>query len=175
LRSFVDIARFRKGPEDLPVSRAVLGWCIVAGIVLRALISRSLPMPYKGNVLAILGIDTATTLLFVALVLAAVRRPERYLQTASAIFGIQLVMLPVIVAASWLLSAFQSDPFWSVPVLALTVAVDVWGLVIVARILRSATDWSLAACIGLAILSDLLTFSVMSLLFPLNVALPAQA
>lgn len=175
LRLFVDIARFRKGPEDVPASRAVLGWCVIAGVALRALASRTMPMPFKGNVLAILAVDAGTSLLFLALVLAVVRRPERFVQTGSAVFGFQLVMLPVLIGVSWLLSVVQTDPFWRSLVIVLTIAVDVWGLAVMARILRSATGWSLVACVGLAILSDLLTFSVMAVLFPLNVPLPTQA
>ena len=175
LRLFVDIARFRKGPEDLPVSRGLLIWCIVGGAAGRALLSRALPLPSQGNTLAILAVDTGTTLLFLALVLVAARRPERFLQTAGALFGFQLVMLPVLAAASWLLATFQADPFWRSPVIVLTIAVDVWGLAIVARILRSATGWSMVACVGLAILSDLLTYSLLAVLFPTSAPLPTPA
>lgn len=175
LQLFADITRFRKGPEDLPVSPALLGYCIIVGIGARALLIRVLPIPFQGNPLAVLVVDAVATLLFLSLVLNLAKLPERFLQTATAIFGFQLVMLPVLVGSGWLYLVFAQDAVWKLPVMMLNIAVEVWGLAVVARILSSATNWPLFACVVLAIAGDLLSFLAIVSLFPLTGATAAPA
>jgi hypothetical protein len=181
LRLFADIVRLRKGPEDLPVSRPLLVYCVVASIAVRALAMRVLPMPFQGNPLAILLLDAGVTLLFVSLVLALAGRPERFLQTASAVFGYQLVMLPLMLGAGWLLMSYLNDAVWRMPVLLLNAALSLWSMVVVVRILRSATGWPLFACVAFAISGELLSLIILTSVFPsqavdvLQGAQPAQA
>jgi hypothetical protein len=166
LRLFADIVRFRKGPEDLPVSQALLAYCVIASIAVRMLAVRILPMPYQGNPLAILLLDAGVTLLFVSLVLALARRPERFLQTATAVFGYQLVMLPLLLGAGWLLESFLNDAVWRMPMLLLNAGLGLWSMVVIARILRSATGWPLFACVAFAISGELLSIIIVTSIFP---------
>ena len=175
LRLLVGIALFRSGPQDLPVSRALLLWCILGGVAARTLALHLLSSQLQNDLLAILAVEAGATLLFVALVLAGAHRPERFLQTAGAVFGVQLVMLPLLAGVAWLLDTHQADPFWRGPSTVLYIAANVWLLAVEARILRAATDWTLMACVGLAILSDLVIYSLIALLFPMSSPLPAQA
>jgi hypothetical protein len=174
LRLLVDIVRFRKGPEDLPVSQALLVACVAVNVVLRTLIASALPLPFSGSPLAILLLDAGATLLFVSLVLGIARCPERFMQTASAIFGTQLVLLPVQAAAGAIYLAVVADPFWHGPVLMLNFMVDVWGLAVMARILRSATGWPLFACVALAVSGELLSVIAITSIFPPVVDQAAQ-
>ena len=166
LRLLADIVRFRKGPEDLPVSRPLLVYCVVTSIALRALAVRVLPMPYMGNPLAILLLDAGVTLLFVSLVLALAGHPERFLQTASAIFGYQLLMLPLLLGAGWLLISFGNDATWRLPVMVVNAGLSLWSMVVTVRILRSATGWPLFACVAFAISGELLSIIIITSIFP---------
>jgi hypothetical protein len=166
LQLFADITRFRKGPEDVPASTALLGYCILIGVGIRALAVFALSVPSGGNPLVMPVIDTVATLLYFALVLNLARHPERFLQTVTAIFGYQLVMLPLAVLSSWMLTTFIDDPVWKLPAIMLSIAVEIWGLAVIGRILNSATGWPMFACMLLAIAGDLLSFLAMTSVFP---------
>jgi hypothetical protein len=53
--------------------------------------------------------------------------------------------------------------------------VEVWALAVAARILKSATEWPMSACIALAIAGELLSFLLLTSLFPQAPTTPAQA
>jgi hypothetical protein len=175
LRLFADIARFRKGPEDLPASVALLGLAIGGAIVLRVLLLGVLPLPAGGNPVLVIGIGIGVTLLFLWVVLQLARHPERYVQTASAMFGFQVVMAPLLIGSGWLFLTLGETSAWQLPVMLLRMAVEVWALAVAARILRSATSWPLFACVSLAIANELLTFLAIAGLFPQAGATPAAA
>lgn len=166
LRLFADITRFRKGPEDLPVSPALLVFCVVVGVAVQALLIGVMPVPFEGSALAIIVINALVTLAFLALLLNLAKRPERYLQTATAAFGFQLVVLPIAIGVGWLYLLFSTDPVWKTPVFMLRIALEIWGLIVMTRILNSATGWSLFACVVLTITRDVLSVLTIVSLFP---------
>jgi hypothetical protein len=170
LQLFADIARFRKGPEDLPVAPALLAFCVVVGISAQALLIGVMPVPLEGSALAIIVINAVVTLGFLKLLLILAKRPERYLQTATAAFGFQLVILPIAVGIGWLYLMFSTDPVWKVPVMILRVMLEVYGLAVMARILNSATGWSVFACVVLTLTRDVLSVLVIVSFFPQTVA-----
>jgi hypothetical protein len=178
LRLCADIVRFRKGPEDLPVSRTMLAACVVACVAAQTLLAGGmLPAEFKGSAFAIMVIRAMVVLVAIAVVLALVRRPERYLQTATAVFGCQLLLLPFSAATGWLTLHGETHADWKLPATVLAFAVQVWGLAVLARILRSATGWPLIGCVGAALLMDLVTLTIIMGFFPAAdlQALPAQA
>lgn len=166
LQLFADIARFRKGPEDLPVSATLLWFCVVVGVTAQLLLLRVMPTPLKGSAVALLVINAVTTLVFLWVLLNLAKRPERYLQTATAAFGYQLVLLPLAVVVGWLFLTFAEHPVWKAPVLLLRVALELWGLAIMSRILNSATGWNLFACVVLTLMRDVITVLAIMSLFP---------
>jgi hypothetical protein len=173
LRLFADIVRFRKGPEDLPVSVALLGLAVGGAIVLRVLLLGVLPLPEGGNPVVVIGIGVGVTLLFLWLLLRLAGHPERYTQTASAMFGYQVVMAPLLIGTGWLFLTVGENSAWQLPAMLLRMVVEVWALAIAARILRSATGWPLFACVALAIANELLTFLAIAGLFPQAGGTPA--
>lgn len=175
LALFVDICRFRAGPEDVPVSARLLGVAIGGSVALRAALLGVLPQPFEGSPAVIIAIGVGVPLLFIAALLRIARRPERFLQTATAIFGCQLVLAPLQHGASWLLLSLGEDPTWRPLALMLRFAADIWILAIVARILHSATQWPLFSCVALAIASEFLTLLAIAGVFPQLVAAPAPA
>jgi hypothetical protein len=162
---YVDIARFRRGPEDLPVSVQLLLFTTAAYVVVDALMLLVLPLP-DSSPAALIAIDVAVTLLWYGLVLRLAGKPERFLQTASAVMGFQLVVAPAFIASGWLFLKYQNVSGVQLLVAALRLALEIWMLVVFGRILRAATGWPLFAGIALAFSQELLTWLVASAVFP---------
>ncbi len=156
----------KRGPEDLPASTGLLAMIVLASIVPDVLLLSILPTPFEGSAAALIGVGIGVTLLWSAFVLRVAGKPERYVQTLTAIFGFQLVMAPVLVFSGWFIVAYNADPTWQTPAVALRLVVEVWALVVMARILRSATEWPMFACVLLAITNELLAFLIITTMFP---------
>lgn len=165
LRLFLDIARFRRGPEDLPASLSLLGFAIVGTGLSRLLMASLLPMGVAANPLVFVAITLAGSALFLALLLRAAGKQERYLQTATASFGFQMVMAPLLLLTAWLFVGVEDSPMWRTPVLLLRLAVELWALAVASRILRAATGWPLPACVVLAVAGEILLFLAVAGLF----------
>lgn len=141
----------RKGPEDVPASTLLLA-ATLAGQILLGMLLFAIPSAEAQDTPKVLVlIELGLWMLGVMLVLRAAGRPERFTQTMTAIFGCQLVIAPLTYAARWLLITYQKDPVLQTPALFFTAVLAVWVLVVSGRILRSATGWSLFACIFLVI------------------------
>lgn len=165
-RVFADIARFRKGPEDVPASGALLGMVVLADAVFSGLSMALLPAQLEGSPILIIGLSIGITLLYLKVLLTLARHPGRFTQTATAVFGYQVVMMPAILITGWLFLTAGQDPTWQAPVVLLRLVVEVWALAVAARILRSATGWPLVACVALAIAGELLTYLALAPFVP---------
>lgn len=151
LEAFVGILRLRKGPEDVPASRHLLA-AVVLGQVLLSLLVAAIPAESRvEHPLLVVAVELGVVMGGVLLILRMARHPERYLQTMTAIFGVHLVIAPVLYGAAWMLITYQDDPAMRGPAQLVSAVVGVWQLVINARILRSATGFPLLACIFLFI------------------------
>jgi hypothetical protein len=166
LQVLVGIARMKRGPEDLPASIGLLALLVLASIVSDVVLLSVLPKPLEGNPAALIGIGIGVMLAWTALVLRVAGKPERYTQTMTAVFGFQLVMAPVLIFSGWFMVTYQADPTWQTPAVGLRLVVEIWALVVLARILRSATEWPLFACVMLAITTELLAYMIITTLFP---------
>jgi hypothetical protein len=179
LALFWDIARFRRGPEDLPVSSAWLVATVVAHAVLGLVIAGILPpLPPRPGVedhsLAMLLIDVIVALLWGRAILQVVGRPERFRQMMTAVFGVQLVMQPALVTAYWLAGYLEKGSGLILPAGLLVTALSVWALLALARVLRSATGWPMFPCAVLVIAQNMVTFLVAFAMFPDMAALLKQ-
>jgi hypothetical protein len=162
---FADIARLRRGPEDLPASSTLLLVTMIGYAALDALLLSVAP-DLAGNPAVLIGIDIGVTLLWYAVLLRIAGKPERYVQTVTAILGFQLVLAPVLIASGWLFLKYQADTTWQLPVAMLRLAVEVWALIVLSRILRSATGWPMFGCVALSIAQELMTLLLVSSLVP---------
>jgi hypothetical protein len=168
---FRDIALMRRGPAELPVSALLLLITIAAQACLALVIDNilpPLPMP-EGAVdhdLALLAIDSATTLLWGWVVLRLAGKPERFLQTATAVFGCLLIVQPVLLPATWVLDYYRAQPALYLPSLFMLAGMSVWLLVALARILKAATEWSLVPSLMLIFGKGLLTAAIAVTIFP---------
>jgi hypothetical protein len=165
LRQFVDIAVLKRGPEDLPASQGVLAATVGACVVISLLAGALLP-PQPGEPLILLALDTVIMLLWVWVLVKLARRPERFLQTATGLFGVQLVLSPLFAAALWVFLRAEGDQGQQLPGALLILALGVWALVASARILKAATGWPMFSCIALVLAQALLTRGLLLMLYP---------
>ena len=139
---FLDICLFRKGPQDVPASMALLKACLLAyGLsgLLVLMIGTSLPVALLQILLDLVLLGG---LLYLALILR--RHPKRFEQTLSALTGTGTLMgLLALPLMSWI--AHQgADGGGELPS-ALMLALMVWSIAIMAHILRHAFNTSIWA------------------------------
>lgn len=165
VRLYTDIALLRRGPEDLPASLFLLVATVVANFLVNFGVSLVLP-PIAGPWHMHLVADIVFTLVWCAALLRVFGRPERYLQTTTAVFGYQAVLAPLWIATAWLAGRFQDDELWLVPVAIVGLGMLAWMLAANGRILRSALEQPMTVCIGLVLLQTFVGQLVLLGLFP---------
>ncbi|HEV7631351.1 MAG TPA: hypothetical protein VGO41_00090 [Steroidobacteraceae bacterium] len=156
-RLYTEIAVFRRGPEDLPVSAVLLLLTIVAYLLVTFGLGSVMPVT-AGNRLDLLALSAAFLVACYWVVLRLAGRPERFLQTLTAIFGFQLVIAPINVGFRALFQRYTAADPLMLPVwfMMLGLVLLIWTLAINGRILRSATSWPLFSCVALVVLQELL-------------------
>jgi hypothetical protein len=164
LRLISQIALLRRGPEDLPGSTLLVALTVLGYAVINALIGAVLPEDTHWQVALL--IDMLFTLLWYVALLRLARRPERTLQTLSAVFGVRALLSPLLLGAEWLVRRFTEDATWGVPVSCLFLLLWVWLIAASTHIVKAALEWSTSASIALVILEILASWLVLSALFP---------
>jgi len=153
-RLYFAIAIWRRGPQDLPAVGILLPLTIAAYVLLSAAVGVLLPSLHPGWLLQV-----AADALFMAawywLLLASAHRRERYLQTATALFGLQTVLAAPSMATIWLMQRVEQQASLRAPVYIAALALAIWTLVAIGHILRAALERPLALCLVLALLQML--------------------
>jgi len=166
LRTLVDMVRLKSGPEDLPASHSLLVVIIVLATIPDLLTLALIPLPGDVSPALLLAVGIGTTLLWYGAILRLAGVQERFLQTLTAVFGIQIILAPALVFTGWFYVTYQQDPSLNVPAMFLRTLVEIWALVLLARILRSATEWPMFVCVGLAIANEMVTLLLVNSLLP---------
>lgn len=154
LRLYGQIALLRRGPQDVPASSLLLAFTVGLFVGVNCLVSALLP-PMPGPWMMHLLIQVLFMLAWYALLLRQQKKSERFLQTATALFGYQIVLSPLLIVLSWLVQRFQSEPAWFLPVLMLALILAVWLIAAGGHIVKSALDWSMQASVSLFIAQNL--------------------
>src|ERR1700739_3482788 len=87
---YTQIALLRRGPQDLPASRLLLVLTVAGYFAVSFVVSSLLPPEERWREDLLVG--TLFTLLWYALLLRLVGRPERTLQTTTAVVGLLAVL-----------------------------------------------------------------------------------
>ena len=153
-RLYVAIAIWRRGPQDLPALGILLALTIAAYVLLSAVVGELLPSMHPGWFWQVM-LDTLFCLLWYWLLLVIARRRERYLQTATALFGLQTVLAAPTMALVWLMQRFAHDGSVRLLLYIASLAVASWTLLAIGHILRSALERPLGFCLILALLQML--------------------
>ncbi|HEY2679344.1 MAG TPA: hypothetical protein VGI65_20420 [Steroidobacteraceae bacterium] len=145
-KAFLEIALWKKTPAHLPASPFLLA--LAAGIAaLLEVLNAFLPANHRDGILPGILLSVALPVCFAWAVLVLAKRKQRFVQTASALLGVEvlaeLVIYPVIAA----LRIFGSDRLMSNPIglvlYAAYIVGVIWYLLACAHIWRSALDTGL--------------------------------
>lgn len=149
LRLFGEIALSRRGPQDLPASPLLLAVAVLSYAVVSFAVNSLLPSVDAWRLQ--LFIEIAFTLAWYAVMLRAFGKPERFLQTATAVFGYQLVLAPPFIAVISLSRRFGegSTSPWQFPVAVIALGLLIWIIRAGSYVLRSALELPMVACVAL--------------------------
>ena len=152
IQLFAQIALLRRGPQDLPASTLLLALTVIGYLIVNLLVSALMPPVKDWPPPAQLLVDTVFTLVWYVALLRLVGRSERFLQTATAVFGFQAVLAPLLIASDWLVLRFRQDAMWQVPVVSASLLLLIWLIAAYSQIVKAALEWSSPASVVLAIL-----------------------
>ncbi|HYC10514.1 MAG TPA: hypothetical protein VEC10_12805 [Steroidobacteraceae bacterium] len=164
VRLFAQIALLRRGPQDLPASELLLALTVLGYFCVNFVLSSVLPPDahWRGPLL----VDTVFTLLWYVALLRIVRRPERILQTTTAVFGFQAVLSPLLIASEWLMRRVSEDSNSSqVLVTCVGLLLLAWLIAANSHVVKAALEWSVSASVALVILQMLVGWLVVSAVF----------
>jgi len=163
---FVQIALLRRGPQDLPVSPSLLALTVVGYFAVTFIVSSALP-PFKGPWVEHLCVDVVFMFTWYAVLLRAVGRPERFLQTAMAVYGYQAVLAPLLATSVWLTGRFAQDSAWQLPVTVMNLVILIWFIAANSHIVKAALEWSMPPSVMLVILQTIAGNLLVLALFPI--------
>ncbi len=150
LRIFLDIVLWRRGPQDLPVSGLLL-WVTVAAYVAVSAVQLALLGETVATWLFFVVVDPLLLAAWVWLVLRLYGRRERYLQTASAVFGTgALLGIGLYLPLQLIVTGLGQDPSSSLAQLFALLLIVAFALV-TGRIIKLATDSNLFTGIAVAL------------------------
>ena len=164
IQLFAQIALLRRGPQDLPASTLLLALTVLGYLGVNLVVSSVLP-PVKGWAAQVL-VDTLFMLAWYVALLKFLGRSERILQTATAVFGLQGLLSPLLIASDWLMLRFGEDALWQVPVACAGLLLIVWLVAANSQIVKAALEWSSPASVVLVILQIFTGRLLLFALFP---------
>jgi hypothetical protein len=163
IRLYTQIAVLRRGPQDVPASLLLLVLTVAGYLAVNYLVSSALPPDDHWR--APLLVDTAFMLVWYVALLKLLGRPERILQTVTALFGFQSVLAPLLIATQWLMRRFGQDDSWQMAVTCLGLLLFAWLIAANSHVVKAALEWSGSASVALVILQLLAGWLVMFALF----------
>lgn len=159
---WLDLCLLRVPPQDLPASRWLMGFTLACYLLLSVLVASLTHGLAVGIQVALL--DLALLAAFVAILLYLTGRPQRIVQTLSALAGSGFILgIPSLLLTLAADSSVGPDNetlsmFWLLLLL--------WNLVVTAHILRHALSASFALGVGVAVMYILVSTQFMITSFP---------
>jgi hypothetical protein len=146
----IDILLLRGGPEQLPASPTLLAVVVALNVAVSALVYALIPnAPNNWELQLVVG--TVVSLVWFRVAFSLANKPERFLQTCIAIFGITTLFVPALIPmiATLLPYIEKPDPMVNPPAaLSLLAALlGIWLLIVQVRIVRAAFEWPLVGAI----------------------------
>jgi hypothetical protein len=111
--------------------------------------------PVPGSWLAQLVLDVVFMFVWYVLLMKLARKPERFLQTTTAVYGYQAVLSPLLVSIGWLMRRFAQDSVWQFPITLMSLALLIWVIAANSHIVKAALEWSMPPSVALVILQTL--------------------
>ena len=150
LKAFLDIVLWRRGPQDLPQSRLLL-WLTAAAYVAVSIVQLTLLEEPASAWLVFVVLDPVLLTTGVYLLLQLFGKPDRFLQTATAVLGTGVVLgLGMFLPVQWLLTQAAVPPGSTAAGMIALGMVVIFALV-TGRIVKLATDSNLFTGIAVAL------------------------
>jgi hypothetical protein len=164
-RLYAQITLLRKSPQDVPASALLLVLTALVHFVLNLVLGVLFPS-IPGPLALLLVVYTVVTVVWYAGLLQIVGKPERFLQTTTAVFGFQIVLTPLSVLSDWLLRRFSEDSVWQFPIALVFFIVLAWTIAVNSHVVKAALEWSTASSVALVILQVIVMQLVLFSFFP---------
>jgi hypothetical protein len=142
-KAFLDIALWRKSPAQLPASLFLLALVSVV-VALLEIVGALLPPQPSDRIVTRVALSVGLPLAFAWVVLRIAGRPQRFLQTASALLGVAVFAQILIYPLDSLLSYLGTDRLVSFPLGLLLFLIVMGYLLACANIWRAALDAGIA-------------------------------
>jgi hypothetical protein len=140
----VDIVLLRGGPETLPASPALLATVVALNAVVSVAVVSLIPAAPAFSPLELI-VSIFVPLAWYHVAFKLVKKPERFVQTMTAFFGVNTLFQPVVspMFAAMLPYLEKQDPSLPPPAALslLFLAITVWLLVVWVRIVHAAFEW----------------------------------
>lgn len=161
---FIDLCLLRRAPQDLPASRILLGLMIVLGLGASTLLSVTAGARV-GLALSRAALDFALALSVLAAALRWTGKAARFIQTATALLGADillglLALLPLTLANA---AATAAGVLFAA---ALYLALLLWSILVAAHILRHAFAIHLMWAAFAVVVYEFIAFVLISDLLP---------
>lgn len=153
-RTVLALCFFQANPQDLPYSPRLM-WLAALAALLTQL--RPQPQPWLATAAAL--VQLAVMGLFLHTLLLVHGKPERWTQTATAVFGTIAVTNVAAWPVLWWLQQIGPGPATALP-LFVGLAIGVWFLAILAHILRHALEVGTLAAVLLGLGGLMITLFV---------------
>jgi len=150
IQAFTQIALLRRGPQDLPASRVLLGLTMIAYFGVSFVVASLLPSLPGWEVHP--AIEVLFWLVWYFVLLRIAGRSERILQTTTAVIGFQAVLAAPLIISNWLLLRFLKDETWQLPVMLMWLMLFIWMVAANSHVVKAAFEWSSFASVALVIL-----------------------
>jgi len=166
--AIVDIMLFRRGPDSLPTSVGLLVGLIVVNGALAAFLVSAFGLGSEMSIVELIaGVAVPLAWYWVAFRLA--NKPERFVQTMTAFFGVNVLLQPIVAPLLASLAPYMVKPDPAVPPPAalslLFFVVFVWAMCVWLRVVRAAFEWPYFAVIIFVIAQAFFTLSIDRLFF----------
>jgi hypothetical protein len=138
-KAFLDIALWRQTPAHLPVSLFLLTLTAAAAGLMEVLGALLAPGPQQGLPLRVV-LEIGLPLAFTWAVLAVAQRRARFVQTTTAILGIDVLAALILYPLGAVYHAVGEGRFASIPIGIVLCVGFIWYLLAGAHIWRAALD-----------------------------------
>jgi hypothetical protein len=164
----IDIVLLRGGPESLPASPGILGITILFNVVVTLIVVLLIPTATTFSPLEMI-VSILVPLLWFQVAFSLVKKPERFVQTMTAFFGVNALFQPLVAPMFAALVPYlaKQDPNMPPPAALslLFLAVTVWLLIVWVRIVRAAFEWSTVGAVVFVLAQNFFAIVVYSALF----------
>jgi hypothetical protein len=162
LSLLAQIALLRKDPSILPASYA---WVLLFALAYTAANVLMAWVDDADRIAARTALDLGLSLAFFWLLLALTRRAHRFPQAISAVFGIYLLLAPLMLGLLLLRGPSKANYALWVLTTAASTLVMIWYLLAVGHVLRSALDTGLVTGFAIAVTWAVVTVALSQRLF----------